>query len=914
MNSSVSSTSQPNNLQPLASDATFTRLNNGSDISSYLYNHQLASNHQAVTSNQAPMNTMMIGRNQLRQQPQASYVRQESIHQPTTTIEGRYFAQPSMSNIHHQIPPLQQPKPPYSALTNTWTSTTATAGQPTNRYNNHHQSLTPVSSVNNAWRSQYYQNNAAKNSWQPQIAAQSYFGRPANNYTPSQYMTATNRMPANMRQYQHANSWQPAVMNHHNQNSPTQYNRNLYSKQSQRSSMGDSESENDSDLDPDPDTDASKQSLEDGQGDEEQPAPSNEQEASVEDEQQQQPDMNKEIEEQNGQRSYSEDESDANERDKDGNLIITHHKHLINGKPVNKEGNSKKKARDKSKRAGGDFEKIANEIEDEGNQDRSDYDDVANGQQQTDESRRRQKLIEPSSSGLVNLDRPTLGPNKTMNRDALESRLDLVRHQARNKTDGSKHLIKHAKRGVKKNKKSKQTVEDEIDEVDPLSKKGKELHDHQLRESLTAQQWDDDSTSPNINENNKKTKIDNQADGGEQLESLGSSDGSDDNDNKQSENPSEGNKNEDINTKEEMEAEGETGPQQVEADFKDLDLISDPEKFMHSDKRRKRQADTSAPDSGIERTNTTHLSDTSDNLKQLDDLATNNVSKLYTNQSVPEVSPNEIDFDDATNISNVTDVSPPRIGNNTKLEGVDEDGVSGQEDTNHEMAANPPQPDDGNNPGEQQTNQAVSINILPPPMHQNDPQASNGADAYMKFYDGQSDQPGFVSYPTNIQDVPPSPNTFYQNGHSNGPYDVPPPQFYPDHDIQPNQELQQQQYQPRPTPLLGPPPQEGVEYTNQLVDHVIDQMIDTNSQLDQDKPSNEVDYNPLASGSKSKSKKLKKKKKFKKSKLTESKRKAAHAETLKKKSKSKKGKSFARYQLRAQQALPHLSYIDDIYP
>lgn len=932
MNSSVS-TNHTNNdhnknhhhLQPLASDATFTRLNNGSDISSYLYSH-----NQQPNTNQAPMLSVM-GRNQqmqLRHQnslPQASYIRQESIHQPTATAgSGRYYAQPSTSNVilhHHNhnpiqpiqpiqpLSPLQQPKPPYSALTDTWTAPRVAQAN-VNRYN--HQTSSPQ---NNDWRNQYYPNNNIiaqnNNNWRPQVTAQSYFGRPPNinnNY-------ASRQIPANL--YHQPNPWRPATR---------KSSSNMYSKP--RSSTDYPESTNlagdqqatanDSDVDPDPDTEVSKTAtITTNDGEEEQQAPSNEQGASAGEEEQQSPELNnREIEERKGERSFSEDESDANERDRDGNVLVTHHKHLINGKPVKSKRDdtdrAKKKAEQRSKNA--DFEKIANEIEEE-NSSTPDYDDSSSVQQETGESRERRKIIEPSGLGLVNLDRPLIGPNKT-----IKSGFNFKQKQSNNvrpinrsnilASDGGFRQVRKSspQKGRIVNKRAKQAGSgDEADQADPLPKKGRGSHEHKLKESLTAQQWDDDASSPESNklsrENEKHPRED-----GEQLESSSSTDGSD----ITPKTSSDDNRNEqDVDTKEEMEAEGETGPQQVEAEFKDLDLIADPEKFMHSDRRRrrrKRQVDIKIDN--VNRENT-------------DRLAISNISRM--NDQKTKILSNQVEFDDTdtANLNNVTKTHDANDTNRKQDKSKDDEIVSSLENINHEMAANPPMIDENRSSEEQQANQAVAIDILPPPINVNnqiEARPPEGADRYTTFYENQREPTAeYANYPSKLPYRAPSPDTsliFYQNGHSSGPYDIPPPQYYQDNqdNDRPNEEVQQQQQQqqsdhpqhpndmeqfqltqlqpPNAAPLTqGPSTQELLGSQNQPVDNLIDQVVDTNSpQFSQDKPSNAIDYNPLASGSKSKSKKVKKK--FKKSKLAESKRKAALAHALKKKSKSKKGRYY----------------------
>lgn len=113
----------------------------------------------------------------------------------------------------------------------------------------------------------------------------------------------------------------------------------------------------------------------------------------------------------------------------------------------------------------------------------------------------------------------------------------------------------------------------------------KEYHNHRVKESLTAQHWDDDASSP-IEIRTKKPSTDLDYEPGAEYESEG---GNDDDDDGDGENlnllPS---RLDEEDTKEEMEAEAETGPQQVAPELSELDLVEDPDQFMHASDRRKR--------------------------------------------------------------------------------------------------------------------------------------------------------------------------------------------------------------------------------------------------------------------------------------------------------------------------------------
>lgn len=122
----------------------------------------------------------------------------------------------------------------------------------------------------------------------------------------------------------------------------------------------------------------------------------------------------------------------------------------------------------------------------------------------------------------------------------------------------------------------------------------KEYHNHRVKESLTAQHWDDDASSPIKSRAQKPpTDDDSRSDYKPEAEDEDEDDnesesGNDDQDGEDSNQPYDLGK-EDDEAKEEMEAEAETGPQQVAPEWSELDLVEDPEQFMHaSDRRRKR--------------------------------------------------------------------------------------------------------------------------------------------------------------------------------------------------------------------------------------------------------------------------------------------------------------------------------------
>lgn len=185
-----------------------------------------------------------------------------------------------------------------------------------------------------------------------------------------------------------------------------------------------------------------------------------------------------EHEEQAGRRSFSEEEEDASERDKLGKPVLSFHKHLINGRPVKRAKMQKDSSSDSRPAQGADFEGVANEIEAEGASD--DYDVPA------DESSAGISIgAKPSESRIVGkrlkLDQSKFDSKHSPARDESE---DL--EEASNGSDGGTSGA-----GISR--------EDEIDdnsgEREPEKKHVE--HKHDMKESLKAQQWDDDSATAN---------------------------------------------------------------------------------------------------------------------------------------------------------------------------------------------------------------------------------------------------------------------------------------------------------------------------------------------------------------------------------------------------------------------------------
>lgn len=180
-----------------------------------------------------------------------------------------------------------------------------------------------------------------------------------------------------------------------------------------------------------------------------------------------------EHEERAGRRSFSEDEEDASERDQLGRPVVTFHRHLINGVPVKRARSSGASRR--PSRAG--FEGVVDEIEGGGASD--DYDDSP------DESSGALGA-NPSESRIVGK-RLKLDQAKSNSKDA----------RLRDDSDN----LEGAPKGSNRAKSAEISREDEIDdnsgEREPEKKHVE--HKHDMKESLKAQQWDDDSAKSNPN-------------------------------------------------------------------------------------------------------------------------------------------------------------------------------------------------------------------------------------------------------------------------------------------------------------------------------------------------------------------------------------------------------------------------------
>lgn len=401
-----------------------------------------------------------------------------------------------------------------------------------------------------------WQDYANQNRWRPQSAF-SHQSQPAVQLPTM--VTSKYFAPGQQSYLRPASRWQPVVVANY---APA--------------------ADQDSDPDPDGEHEASESSAQ-GANEEEpsnQPLPVTDSGDELEEEPRGK--VNRELEEQVGQRTFSEDEDESNERDKDGNVIVTRRQHMINGKPVKgiklrRPGNGKQV----------DFDKVVDEIEgDEPNE----YDDTADTggsqqspqahQQQADESRLKKTVQSVNIARRDGLAKP---PQKPRNASSSHSAGQLAGDRAKLIGGGKLRLNKRQELSPKRKR-----------------KKGEhEQHEHRLSESLTAQQWDDDAaivSNKTGKANNNSTSTGSRHGGFAPAEGVSAGANRSEPGGQVEEEDSSGGQEEEEEEEGAEKREDEddpSGPQQVDAELRDMQMFVDPERFMDSSdddsRRRKRQ-------------------------------------------------------------------------------------------------------------------------------------------------------------------------------------------------------------------------------------------------------------------------------------------------------------------------------------
>ena len=237
-------------------------------------------------------------------------------------------------------------------------------------------------------------------------------------------------------------------------------------------------------------------------------------------------------------RSYSEQDSSANERDKDGRLVVTKRRHLINGKPVKgrrqrvvqsaglvaSEGEPDAELTALSEpEQPDDFEQLVREIDQDdrvkrrtgrlaatGTEDQEQDDEASELQQQRDESR--------SASSTKPLRAPGSSSSVLRNSSPNEGQVSRRADDGQNSSGASAPRVSHAVsapifnnglnkappvRGKAARKRNKDKDEQEKEKerkrgtkrAKLRAKEAGNLNEHSLKETLSQQQWDDDSSS-----------------------------------------------------------------------------------------------------------------------------------------------------------------------------------------------------------------------------------------------------------------------------------------------------------------------------------------------------------------------------------------------------------------------------------
>lgn len=316
----------------------------------------------------------------------------------------------------------------------------------------------------------------------------------------------------------------------------------------------------------------------------------------------------REYEEQVGRRSYSEDEADANERDKNGQLVTVHRRHLINGQPVSDESKSQDRRPRRNRNQSGlpkatkkrdgfnaaEFDKLVSEIDDEKRHEQTAEEDdespdrpraASDGASESRLSARRQ--MGPSPLSLANSSRKLINSTTSARRASGSVKLEPPIERRLSKANGAAktHAASLSVAGGKISKTLRENgfVENEPNDVDVgenstkvtanspdlVPKTKKDSHEHRLQESLSAQQWDDENHSLGDKDpaSGGRSKQSESAINDDQLASASSA-------------PEDG----------QLSAAGSEDPAEA-IEFKDLDLLvnSGDFPFMESDDRRRRR-------------------------------------------------------------------------------------------------------------------------------------------------------------------------------------------------------------------------------------------------------------------------------------------------------------------------------------
>lgn len=238
------------------------------------------------------------------------------------------------------------------------------------------------------------------------------------------------------------------------------------------------------------------------------------------------------LEQASERRSFSEDLSDSNERDRDGKLVVTKRSHIVNGKPMKRGSRTRGSGRSTGKGSGGVTNLSEEKFDEPDREEEEDEEEQDNGQVNSKDNRKREldrefaKVVSEIDSerdrrskkrtgnrrpgkGEVAAAATTTTSSATMTGSASKSRRDpaastkaiskrMMAIDAEADATAATSATSDDKSGAKVKAETKPS------RWAPKLRPGKHsavirppaLHEHRVQETLSAQQWDDNSPSP----------------------------------------------------------------------------------------------------------------------------------------------------------------------------------------------------------------------------------------------------------------------------------------------------------------------------------------------------------------------------------------------------------------------------------
>lgn len=196
-----------------------------------------------------------------------------------------------------------------------------------------------------------------------------------------------------------------------------------------------------------------------------------------------------ELDEVVGRRSFSEDELDANERDRAGNVIVAHKRHLINGRPVGAgslKANRTNWAPDSeatrpAANQADDFDKLVSEIDGERRRHKSRRSGGAPTRRRGPDGEQQE-----SDDAEEQSNDPATGAERR------QDSADMLSSDKPGASDDSLNSAGGAELDANEQEGAEDTQA--AGTAPPTTGRPADSHEHRLHETLSAQQWDDDST------------------------------------------------------------------------------------------------------------------------------------------------------------------------------------------------------------------------------------------------------------------------------------------------------------------------------------------------------------------------------------------------------------------------------------